>query len=135
MGILGRSLDRRDVFIWKVLLLMPTPIEVEKRLIALSKEIDEAHIDLVEAENEFHIATAEHELRMAKSRIKNSHPDLKMTAPVREAQALVENEITHKRVALAEAQVKASRANAARLRVQVDITRSVSSSIKASMEL
>ena len=114
---------------------MPTPAEVEARLIALSKEIDEAHIDLIEAENEFHIATAQYEVAMAKSRIKNSHIDMKMTAPVREAQCLIDNELLHNRVALAEAQVKASRANSSRLRVQVDITRSVSSSIKASMEL
>jgi hypothetical protein len=60
---------------------------------------------------------------------------MKMTAVMREDQALLENDILHTRVALAEAQVKAARANANRLRTQVDITRSVSSSIKSSMEL
>ena len=114
---------------------MITPAKVEARLVELSKEIDEAHTDLVEAENEFHIATAQYELAMAKSRIKNSQADMKMTVGMREDQALIDNEILHTRVALAEAQVKASRANANRLRVQVDITRSVSSSIKASMDI
>lgn len=112
-----------------------TPVQIEKRLVDLSKEIDEAHIDLVEAENEFSIATAQYEVAMAKSRIKNSHADMKMTATMREDQALIENEILFSRVALAEAQVKASRANANRLRTQVDITRSVSSSVKASLDL
>ena len=110
-------------------------MQIEKRLVELSKELDEAHVDLVEAENEFAIATAHYEIAMAKSRIKNSHVDMKMTATMREDQALIENEILHSRVALAEAQVKASRANSARLRTQVDITRSVSSSVKASLEL
>jgi len=112
-----------------------TPVQIEKRLVDLSTEIDEAHIDLVEAENEFHISTAAYELAMAKSRIKNSHTDMKMTATMREDQALIENETLHRRVALAEAQVKASRANVNRLRTQVDITRSVSSSVKASLDL
>ena len=115
--------------------VMITPAKIEARLVELSKELDEAHIDLVEAENEYHIATAQYELAMAKSRIKNSHIDMKMTATMREDQALIENEFLHTRVALAEAQVKASRANANRLRTQVDITRSVSSSVKASMDL
>ena len=114
---------------------MVTPLQVEQRLVELSKEIDEAHVDLVEAENEYHISTAKYELAMAKSRIKNSHTDMKMTATMREDQALIENETLHTRVALAEAQVKASRANVNRLRTQVDITRSVGTSVKASLEL
>jgi hypothetical protein len=114
---------------------MITPAQVEKRLVELSKELDEAHTDLIEAENEFHISKAQYEVAMAKSRITNSHPDMKMTATMREDQALLDNELLHTRVALAEAQVKASRANSARLRTQVDITRSVSSSIKSSMDL
>ena len=114
---------------------MITPAQVEKRLVELSKELDEAHTDLIEAENEFHISKAQYEVAMAKSRIQNSHADMKMTATMREDQALLDNELLHTRVALAEAQVKASRANSARLRTQVDITRSVSSSIKSSMDL
>ena len=114
---------------------MITPVQIEKRLVELSKEIDQAHVDLEEAENEYHQSVAQYEVAMAKSRIKNSQIDMKMTAVMREDQALIENETLHNRVALAEAQVKACRANANRLRTQVDITRSVSSSVKASLEL
>jgi outer membrane protein TolC len=112
-----------------------TPQQVEKRLFDLSKEMDEAHSDLVQAEHEFHTATANYEIAMAKSRMKNSHSDLKMTATMREDQALIENEAMHLRLAIAEASVKASRANVNRIRTQVDITRSISSSIKATLEL
>jgi len=41
----------------------------------------------------------------------------------------------HLSLAIAEASVKASRANVNRIRTQVDITRSISSSIKATLEL
>jgi hypothetical protein len=67
--------------------------------------------------------------------MKNSHSDLKMTATMREDQALIENEAMHLRLAIAEASVKASRANVNRIKTQVDITRSISSSIKATLEL
>ena len=114
---------------------MITPAMVEKRLHDLSKEIDSAHDELVTAEQTFHSVTADYELAMAKSRIKNSHADMKMTVAMREDQALIENEQLHRQLAIAEAMVKASRANVTRLRTQVDITRSISSSIKTSMEL
>jgi len=58
-----------------------------------------------------------------------------MTATMREDQALIENEAMHLRLAIAEASVKACRANVNRIRTQVDITRSISSSIKATLEL
>ena len=114
---------------------MITPQQVEKKLFDLSQEMDKAHGDLVAAEYEFHTTTANYEIAMAKSRLKNSHTDLKMTAPMREAQALLENESLHLRLAIAEASVKACRANVNRIRTQVDITRSISSSIKATLEL
>ena len=114
---------------------MITPQQVEKRLFDLSKEMDEAHGNLVQAEQEFHAASANYEIAMAKARMKNAHSDLKMTATMREDQALIENEAMHLRLAIAEASVKASRANVNRIRTQVDITRSISSSIKATLEL
>jgi len=114
---------------------MTTPAQIEKRLIDLSKELDQAHSDLVESENKYHSSKANFEVAMAKSRMRNSQVDMKMTATMREDQALIENEELHNSLAMAEAMVKASRANAARLRTQVDITRSVSSSIKSSMDL
>jgi hypothetical protein len=67
--------------------------------------------------------------------MKNSHTDMKMTATMREDQALIENEALHLRLAISEASVKASRANVNRIKTQVDITRSISSSIKATLEL
>ena len=112
-----------------------TPQQVEKRLYDLSLEMDEAHTDLVNAENDYHVSKAQYEIAMAKSRMKNSHPDMKMTVVQREDQALLENEQLHINQAYAEALVKASRANVSRIKTQVDITRSISSSIKATLDL
>lgn len=114
---------------------MITPQQIEKRLFDLSKEMDEAHFELVKAEQQFHMETARYEIAMAKSRMQNSHTDMKMTAVMREDQALLENSELHTMVAYAEATVKAQRANVNRIRTQVDITRSISSSIKATLDL
>jgi len=110
-------------------------MQVEKRLIDLSKEIDEAHQDLINAEHQYHTVKAGLEIAMAKSRMQNSHPDMKMTSVQREDIALIANSTLHMELALAEAQVKASRANANRIRTQVDIARSISVSVRSSMEL
>lgn len=112
-----------------------TPMQVERRLIDLSKEIDEAHQDLVNAENTYHIRKSGLEIAMARSRMSVSHPDHKLTSVQREDQALIENAEAHMSLALAEAEVKASRANANRIRTQVDIARSISVSVRSSMEL
>ena len=112
-----------------------TPQKVEQRLYELSKEIDESHDDLVNAENEYHVAKASYEIAMAKSRMKNSHTDMKMTAIQREDQAIIENGEQHMRLAIAEATVKAMRANTQRIRTQVDIARSISVSVRASLEM
>lgn len=112
-----------------------TPMQVEKRLTDLSREIDEAHKDLVDAESKYHTAKANYELAMAKSRISVSHPDKKMTSALREDVALIENEELHMHLAIAEATVKAARANVNRIKTQVDIARSISVSVRSSIEL
>ena len=112
-----------------------TPMQVEKRLLDLAKEIDEAHKELVSAESVYHIAKSALEIAMAKSRMSASHPDFKLTSIQREDQALIDNAEQHMQLAIAEAQVKAARANANRIRTQVDIARSISVSVRASLEL
>lgn len=112
-----------------------TPMQVEKRLLDLAKEIDEAHRDLIGAEQVYHTSKAALEIAMAKSRMKASHPDFKLTSVQREDQALIDNAEEHMQLAIAEAQVKGARANANRIRTQVDIARSISVSVRASMEI
>lgn len=112
-----------------------TPMQVERRLLDLSKEIDESHSDLISAESKFHVAKASYEISMARSRMNKSHPDMKLTAVQREDEALLDNAEQHMNLAIAEAEVKAARANVQRIRTQVDIARSISVSVRASMEI
>jgi len=116
-----------------------TPVQVEARLKELSKLIDQAHDDLVHAESLYHQNKASYEIAIASSRLslanKSSPSGRNYTVGERDDMALLENRDLHRIVAGDEAIVKANRANVARLRVQVDITRSISSSIKATLDL
>jgi hypothetical protein len=114
---------------------MITPAKVEARLIELSNEIDECHQDLIKTESDYHVTKAAYEIAMAKSRLKNAHSDLKMTVAMREDQALFDNEALHLHIAGLEAQVKAVRANANRLKTQVDITRSIAVSVRSEVSI
>jgi len=116
-----------------------TPQMVEIRLKELSKEIDEAHSELIEAESHYMSIKAQYEVALAKARLnlaRRSAPSGKnYTVGEREDLAIVENEDLHLRLASAEALVKGARANAQRIRTQVDIARSVGTSVRTSMDV
>jgi hypothetical protein len=116
-----------------------TPAMVEQKLRGLSKEVDEAHKVLVEVETIYHSVKANYEVAMAKSRItlatKSSPTGKNYTVGEREDLALVQNEELHKDLAIIQAKILASRANTNRLKMQVDIARSVGTSVRTSMDL
>ena len=116
-----------------------TPAQIEARLYALSKEIDAAHDELVRCETAYHAKKAEYEVCMARSRMhyaaKSSPTGKNYTIQERDDLALLENETLHFEINVIEAQVKAARNNAARIRVQVDLTRSMSASVRTSLDL
>jgi len=115
-----------------------TPAQIEKRLYDLSKEIDDSHSELVEVESHYHSYKAQYEIAIARSRMlysaKSSPTGKNYTVSEREDMALLENDELHIRVAMAEAQVKAARANASRIKTQVEIARSIGTSVRSSME-
>jgi len=116
-----------------------TPAMVEQKLRGLSKEVDDAHKTLVEVETNYHGIKADYEIAMAKSRMnmatKSSPTGKNYTVGEREDMALIENEGLHKDLAIVQAKVLASRANTNRLKMQVDIARSVGTSVRTSMDL
>ena len=116
-----------------------TPMQVEARLKDLSKLIDQAHDDLVLAETDYHKNKADYEIAMARSRLdlagKSKSTGGNYTVGEREDLALSINADLHRLIANTEAIVKANRANVARLRVQVDIARSIGTSVRTGMEL
>lgn len=118
---------------------MVSPVSIENRLVTLSKEVDESHKDLINDESNFYSIKSQYEVSMAKSRLRyaaiSSPTGKNYTVTEREDLALVENEELHFELGKAEAMVKASRANAARIRTQVDIARSLGTSVRASLDL
>jgi len=113
-----------------------TPAQIEKRLVDLSKEVDTAHEELSDAEMKYTLAKYEYEVGLAKARL--SAPNMsghKLTVQEREDIALLECQNLYRNLQIAEAIVKAARANAARVRVQVDIARSVGTSVRSALEL
>lgn len=116
-----------------------TPAEVERQLIRLSKEIDEAHSELLEVESHYNSMKAQYEIAIAKSRMmystKSSPAGKNYTVQQIEALALIDNEELHLRMSIKETLVKGARSNMSRIKVKVDIARSVGSSVRASMEV
>jgi hypothetical protein len=116
-----------------------TPAQVESRLFNLSLEIDKAQEQLDKAEEQYVTTKAEYEIALAKSRISlagevGSNNKL-LTATEKDDKALVANEDLHLRIASAEILAKAARANVSRIKTQVDITRSIGSSVRSAMEV
>jgi len=118
---------------------MITPAQIEKRLYELSKEMDEAHTQMVEDETRFSNTKAKYEIAMARTRLelasKSSPTGKNYTVGEREDMALIQNEHLHLELSVADTAAKASKANMSRIKTQVDITRSISSSIKATLDL
>lgn len=114
---------------------MLMPAQVEKRLRELEQALDEAHADLVAAEDEFQQSKADHEIGMARARLELARQPGKSTVQERDDQALLLNESNYRRLLTSEAWVKGSRANVSRLRTQVDITRSLGTGLRAAMDL
>lgn len=112
-----------------------TPQQVEARLLELSKQIDESHDELSASESKYHVAKASYEISIARSRMINRANSGKVSVSQVEDMALLDNAEQHMELAIAETQVKAARANVQRLRTQVDIARSISVSVRASMEI
>jgi ribosomal protein L13E len=116
-----------------------TPQQIENRLYTLSKEVDQAHADLVECETKYHLAVAQYEIGLAKTRLefsgKTSPTGRNYTVGEREDMALIANQEQHLTLAVEEAKVKAARANVQRLQTQVKIAQSMSASVRASMEI
>lgn len=111
-----------------------TPESVEKRLVQLSKEVDEAHTELVRAETLYHKAKAEYEIAIARERLRMVGVTGLRVQDVSD-KALVACSGEYAALQTAEAVAKAARGNAQRIRTQVDIARSVGTSVRASLEL
>lgn len=116
-----------------------TPAQVEQRLMQLSGLLEKAQAQLNSAEEQYTTAKAEYEIALAKSRVALATEvgvnNKLLTATEKEDKALIANETKHLVLASTEILVKAARANVAHLKTQVDIARSIGSSVRSSMEV
>jgi hypothetical protein len=114
--------------------MIVTPQAVEQRLVQLSKEIDEAQTMLEDTESSYYNAKAECEIGLATERLTLGKSGIKMTVQEKEDVAVVACATLIRALAIAEAKVKAARGNAARIRTQVDIARSVGTSVRSALD-
>lgn len=112
---------------------MVTPLAIENRLLELSKEVDEANNFLGTSEMNYHKAKTDYELAIAKVRLSMREGKLR----VQDVQdtALLSCATEYQQLNINEAIVKSARANATRIRTQVDIARSIGTSVRASLEI
>lgn len=110
-----------------------TPQAIENRLASLSKEIDDAHDFLEQAEHGYHKTKSEFEIAVATERL--SFAGEKLRVQDVQDHALIKCQTQYRALNQAEAVVKAARANATRIRTQVDIARSIGTSVRASLEM
>lgn len=113
---------------------MVTPQAIENRLATLSREVDEAHRFLEEAEYEYHKAKANYEIKIASARLSKGEIGKLRVQDINDL-ALIECREEYIALNTADAKVKAARANATRIRTQVDIARSIGTSVRASLEI
>lgn len=115
-----------------------TPMQVERRLIELGRELDEANDGLHHAEHTYMNAKGAYEIATAKWRMKirGSAADrgVKITVGEIDDEAMIRCQDELTAYYTSEAIVKAARANMSRVRTQIEIARSVGASVRTSME-
>lgn len=115
--------------------MMITPERIEARLYELSKEIDAVHDYLSQSEMDYHKAKSVFELAIARYRVETGTKFPKMRVQDVADNALLQCSSQFEALQIAEAIVKAARANAQRIRTQVDIVRSIGTSVRASLDV
>jgi hypothetical protein len=112
-----------------------TPMEVEKRLLELSDELDEAQDLLAKAEMDY--AEADYRFRMAsaEARLRIGNEDRKTTADQRKDEATVFCKAQDWDFVMADARVKIARSTVFAIRSKIEVARSLGTSVRSSMDL
>lgn len=116
-----------------------TPMQIERRLIDLGKELDDQFKELEAAEHGYMAAKAAWEIDSAGCRLRIRSKYLergsKVTVGEVEDEMILGCKDQMTVLYIAEAIVKSARANASRIRTQIEIGRSVGASVRTSMEI
>lgn len=116
-----------------------TPQRIENRLRTLDLSLEDATAELIEAEAEIAKTTADLEIAFARRRMKERTRALeagsKITVGEIEDLALIGCSDQFMSKTMADARVKAARAKVKQIITQIEIARSLGSSVRASMEI
>ena len=114
-----------------------TPYEVERKLLELSRALDEATQDLIEAESAFTISRRKMDMALARARAENAAGPFgeKLTVQEKADAALLKCESEIGQADADEIWVKGSKAIVNNLKAQVDIIRSIGTSVRSSMDM
>jgi hypothetical protein len=114
-----------------------TPASIERRMMYLSKAMDEAVVYLNEAEKDYKMLKAQYELAAAEARyrVKEKYATQGLKATVQDCadEALMSTKNEYLALALSETTANAAKENRRRLEMQIEIARSVSASVRSSM--
>lgn len=114
-------------------------MQIERRLIELGKELDDSYKELEAAEHGFMAAKATWEIDSAGCRLRIRQRYLekgsKVTVGEVEDEMILACRDQMTALYVSEAIVKSARANASRIRTQIEIGRSVGASVRTSMEI
>jgi hypothetical protein len=110
-------------------------MEVEERMLALSDELDEAQDILTQAEVRYAEAKHHCDLAMAQARLRIMNEERRTTEQQRKDEAFLTCKQEDWALSMADAGVRAARSNVFRIRTQVDIARSLGTSVRSSMEV
>ena len=116
-----------------------TPMAIERRLKQLGVELDEANQQLADAELNYMTSKATYEVHSAAERMnikrRASEAGLKVTIAEVEDEAILACQDDMANYYTSEAIVRAARSNISRVKTQVDIARSIGTSVRVSMDL
>lgn len=112
-----------------------TPYEVERKLLSLSDALDESTEDLIEAETHYVTTKRALEMSLARARVELARDGERRTVQEKDDSALLACEPERVSFDAAEIWVRGSKAQVNKLRAQVDIIRSIGTSVRASMDI
>ena len=115
-----------------------TPMQVERRLIELGKELDDSQTELARAEHQYMNAKSVWEIDSARCRMavrqRATDAGNKVTVGEVDDETILRCQDQLTAYYNSEAVVKAARANSQRIRTQIEIARSIGASVRTSME-
>ena len=118
--------------------IIVTPDHVVQRLLALSKELDEATSAVVDAERQYADARSAYDVRSAQRRIivaeRLADKGIKATVQEKDDMALLESRDQYTAYNIADGQRHAARHNVNRIRAQIELARSIGTLVRTAVE-